>query len=83
MNIFVAKLNPLTTARDLQRLFAHYGFVNTVKVIKDPYTGKSKKYGFIEMPNPSESNEALKELHSTVFQDSVIIVKDSQTSVQV
>ncbi len=78
MNLFVAKLNPATTSKDLQRLFAHYGLVTTVKVIMDHFTGRSKNYGFVEMPNIEEANEALKELDSSVFQDSVIRVKNSQ-----
>ncbi len=78
MNLFVAKLNPATSSKDLQKLFAHYGFVTTVKVITDHLTGRSKNYGFVEMPNPEEANEALKELDSSVFQDSVIAVRSSQ-----
>lgn len=78
MNLFIAKLNPATTSQDLQKLFAHYGFVTSVKVIKDHFTGKSKNYGFVEMPNEEEASEALKELDATTFQDSVILVKNSQ-----
>ena len=78
MNIFVAKLNASTTSQDLQKLFAHYGFVTSVKVIMDHFTGKSKGYGFVEMPNAEEAEEALKELDSTLFQQAVITVKDSQ-----
>lgn len=78
MNIFVAKLSPSTTSQDLQKLFAHYGFVTSVKVIMDHLTGRSKGYGFVEMPNMEEATEALKELDSTLFQEAVIIVKDSQ-----
>jgi RNA recognition motif-containing protein len=78
MNIFVAKLNPSTTTRDLQKLFAHYGLVSTVKVISDHITGKSRGYGFVEMPNSYQAREALKELDNTSFQDSIIVVKNSK-----
>jgi len=78
MNLFVAKLNPATTSQDLQKLFAHYGYVTKVKVIIDHETGRSKGYGFVEMPNPEEANEALKELDSAMFQQTIIIVKNSQ-----
>ncbi len=78
MNLFVAKLSPSTTSQDLQKLFAHYGFVISVKVIMDHFTGKSKGYGFVEMPNVEEAQEALKELDSSLFQQAVITVKDSQ-----
>jgi RNA recognition motif-containing protein len=80
MNLFIAKLNPGTTSQDLQKLFAHYGFVTSVKVIIDHYTGRSKGYGFIEMPNMEEATEAVKELDSSAFQDAIITVKYSQPS---
>lgn len=78
MNLFVAKLNPVTTTKDLQKLFSHYGLVTTVKVIFDHGTGRSKCYGFIEMPNDHEAQEALKELDNTSFQENLITVRESQ-----
>jgi RNA recognition motif-containing protein len=78
MNIFVACLNPVTTSRDLHKLFAHYGLVTSVKVIMDHFTGRSKGYGFVEMPNNYEAGEALLELDSTSFMEYVITVKNSQ-----
>ena len=78
MNLFVAKLNSGSTSEDLQKLFAHYGEVSAVRVILDKETGNSKRYGFVEMPNEREAKEALKELNDTEFQESIIIVKESQ-----
>lgn len=78
MNLFVAKLNSGSTSEDLQKLFAHYGNVTSVRVIHDKETGNSKRYGFVEMPNDVEAKEALRELNETEFQESVIIVKESQ-----
>lgn len=78
MNLFVAKLNSVTTTKDLQKLFSHYGLVTTVKVIFDHSTGRSKCYGFIEMPNNHEAREALKELDNTMFQENLITVRESQ-----
>jgi RNA recognition motif-containing protein len=80
MNLFVAKLDPGTTTKDLHKLFAHYGLVTTVKVIFDHFTGLSKCYGFVEMPNSHEALEALKELDNTPFQKSTILVKESVSS---
>lgn len=78
MNLFVAKLNSGSTSEDLQKLFAHYGNVTSVRVIHDKETGTSKRYGFVEMPNDVEAREALRELNDTEFQESVIVVKESQ-----
>ena len=81
MNLFVAKLNPSTSSQDLQTLFAHYGIVTSSKVIMDHFTGRSKCYGFVEMPDNREAREAVKELDSTLFQETIIIVRKSQPSV--
>jgi RNA recognition motif-containing protein len=78
MNLFVAKLNSASTSEDLQKLFAHYGNVTSVRVIHDKETGNSKRYGFVEMPNDVEAKEALRELNETEFQESIIVVKESQ-----
>lgn len=78
MKLFIARLNPTTTAMDLQNLFAHYGAVESVKIIFDHNTGKSKCYGFVEMPNNHEAHEAINELDKTNFQDNTISVTESQ-----
>jgi RNA recognition motif-containing protein len=78
MNIFVAKLSSETTGEDLQNLFAHYGEVESAKVIIDRETGNSKRYGFVEMPNEAEAKEAINDLNESEFQGSTIIAKESQ-----
>jgi len=78
MNLFIARLNPSTKTQDLHKLFTHYGLVTTVKVIFDHSTGKSKCYGFVEMPNNNEAHEALQELDNTTFQENLISVRESQ-----
>jgi len=78
MTLFIAKLSPATTSRDLQKLFAHYGSVISANVIMDHFTGRSKGYGFVEMPENEEAIEAIKELDSTWFKDSIISVRKSQ-----
>lgn len=79
MNLFVARLNSCTTTKDLQKLFEHYGGVNIVKVIIDKKTGRSKCYGFVEMPDNHEAHEALKELDNTLFHENIISVRESIT----
>jgi len=78
MNIFVAKLSSSTTDEDLQNLFSNYGEVVSAKVIFDRDTGTSKKYGFVEMANDNEANEAINELNDTEFQESTIVVKKAK-----
>ncbi len=78
MDLFIANLSPASTTKDLQKLFSHYGLVTTVKVIMDHGTGRSKQYGFVEMPNVYEAREAMVELNNTFFQDKLIQVRESQ-----
>ncbi|MCU0356855.1 MAG: RNA-binding protein [Cyclobacteriaceae bacterium] len=75
MNIFVAKLNFKTRTEDLEKAFAQFGEVSTVKIIKDRDTGRSKGYGFVEMPNDSEAQAAIDGLNEKELDGRVIIVK--------
>jgi RNA recognition motif-containing protein len=78
MNLFVARLNPATTTRDLQKLFEHYGGITNAEVIFDHKTGQSKGYGFVGMPDNREAHEAIKELNNTFFQENRIFVRESK-----
>lgn len=78
MNIFVAKLDFGTTEDDLRDLFEEYGAVDSVKIINDRDTGKSKGYGFVEMPNDDEGNKAIEELNEVEFQGRYIVVKKAR-----
>jgi RNA recognition motif-containing protein len=75
MNIFVAKLSPKTTNESLTALFQAYGTVDTAKVIFDRDSGRSKCFGFVEMPNDEEGNKAISELDGNDFEGSTIVVK--------
>ncbi|MCU0396942.1 MAG: RNA-binding protein [Cyclobacteriaceae bacterium] len=75
MNIFVAKLNFKTRTEDLQKAFEQFGEVSSVKIIKDRDTGRSKGYGFVEMPNDSEAQAAINGLNEKELDGRTIIVK--------
>ncbi len=75
MNIFVAKLNFKTRTEDLQNEFAKFGEVTSVKIVKDRETGRSKGYGFVEMPNDAEAQAAIDGLNEKEFDGRVIAVK--------
>ena len=78
MNIFVAKLNFDTREDDLRDLFQEYGEVDSVKIIMDRFTQKSKGYGFVEMPNEEEANNAIDDLNDTEFDGRTIVVKEAR-----
>lgn len=63
MNIYVGNLSYTVTAEKLSTLFGEYGEVENAKVITDRFSGRSKGFGFIEMPNNSEADQAIKALN--------------------
>ena len=63
MNIYIANLSFEVTDEDLRELFSPYGTINSVKVINDKETGKSKGFGFVEMPNDEEGQAAIDALN--------------------
>jgi RNA recognition motif-containing protein len=75
MNIFVAKLNFKTKKEDLERAFSQFGEVSSAKVVTDRDTGRSKGFGFVEMPNDSEALAAIDGLNEKELDGRVIVVK--------
>jgi RNA recognition motif-containing protein len=63
MNIYVGNLSHETTEENLKEAFEVFGEVSTVKVIKDNYTGRSKGFGFVEMPAKVEAQAAIEGLN--------------------
>lgn len=59
MNIFVGNLSYDLREDELSQLFAEYGEVSSAKIITDKYTGRSKGFGFVEMPNDDEASSAI------------------------
>lgn len=65
MNIYVGNLAYSVTQDDLRDAFAAYGEISSVNLITDKFTGDSKGFGFVEMPNNSEADAAIKALNET------------------
>ena len=82
MNIFVAKLNFKTKREDLEKAFAAYGQVTSVKIVRDRDTGRSKGYGFVEMPNADEAQRAMDGLNNSVLDEREIVVKPANPKTQ-
>jgi RNA recognition motif-containing protein len=78
MNVFVAKLNPATTSKDLEALFGVYGEIVSAKVIFDKETGNSKGYGFVEMKNDEEAIAAIQALNDSDVKGNQIVVKEAR-----
>ena len=75
MNIYIGNLSYSTTEDTLKSLFDDFGEVESVKVIKDRFTGKPKGFGFIEMPDNSEADQAIKALNGNRIDGSNIKVR--------
>jgi RNA recognition motif-containing protein len=63
MNIYVGNLNYTWTEDELREIFEEFGEVSSAKIITDKYSGRSKGFGFVEMPNDSEGKEAIEYLN--------------------
>ena len=63
MNIYVGNLAYDVDSQDLQTLFERYGEVSSANVITDRDTGRSKGFGFVEMPQADQARKALEELN--------------------
>ena len=78
MNIFVAKLNYETQESTVRRAFEEFGEVSSVKIIMDKMTGRSKGYGFVEMPSDDEGMAAIDSLNDTDLDGRTIVVKKAR-----
>ncbi len=74
MNIYVSNLNFSTKSESLQELFAEYGEVTSANIITDRETGRSRGFGFVDMPNDDEGQKAIDELNGTDFEGKTITV---------
>lgn len=78
MNIFVGSLPFSIEEADLRESFEAYGSVDSVKIITDKFTGRSKGFGFVEMPNDEEAQKAINELNGANVQGRTIVVNKSE-----
>jgi RNA recognition motif-containing protein len=79
MNIYIGNLSFNTTEDTLKSLFAEFGDVESVKLIKDRFSGRAKGFGFIEMPSNSEADQAIKALNGNRIDGNHIKVKPADS----
>lgn len=78
MKILVRNLERTVTQAELLDLFKAYGKVDETVVVLDASTGKSKGFGFVEMPNPREAIKAIKGLNTLKVKGMGIRVKAAE-----
>lgn len=74
MNLYVSNLGFHVSDEDLTALFASYGNVTSAKVIKDKFTGKSRGFGFVDMPQDDAAEKAIKGLEGKEVEGRAISV---------
>lgn len=72
--LFVGNLPYQTMDSDLQELFSQAGAVNSVNVMLDKFTGKSRGFAFVEMSGAEEANKAVEMFHNKEFQGRALTV---------
>ncbi|HEY0679336.1 MAG TPA: RNA-binding protein [Chitinophagaceae bacterium] len=78
MNIHVSNLSFNVTDEDLKEFFTEYGEVSSAKVIMDKFTGKSRGFGFVEMPDEEAARKAISELDNGVVEGRTIRVSEAR-----
>jgi RNA recognition motif-containing protein len=78
MNIFVGQLPYSVTEEELREMFLQYGEISSLKLIMDKYSGQSKGFGFVEMPNNAEADQAIKGLNKSMLNGREIKVNQSE-----
>jgi len=81
MNIFVGNLAFTTTEEELALLFHPYGVVASVLIVQNRATGRSRGFGFVEMPDASEAQAALASLHGATLGGRALIVDEARPRV--
>jgi RNA recognition motif-containing protein len=78
MNIYVGNIPRETSETQLREAFEKHGEVTTVNLIRDKYTNMAKGFAFVEMPNKSEAENAIKSLDGTMFNGRALTVNPAK-----
>ncbi len=72
--LFVGNLSYQTMENDLQDYFSQAGAVNSVNLMMDKMTGKSRGFAFVEFANAEDANKAIEQFHNKEFQGRALTV---------
>ena len=78
MNIYIGNLSSDVAEKSLENLFAQFGQVESVKIVTDRFSGISRGFGFVEMSNRNEGQEAIRELNEKEVQGRNIRVSEAR-----
>jgi RNA recognition motif-containing protein len=80
MNILVRNLSKSVTEKELMQLFLRFGRIKSLNIVIDKLTGRSKGFGFVDMPEESEGAAAIKALNGKLIHGQKVRVKTTQQS---
>jgi RNA recognition motif-containing protein len=78
MDIYVGNLSYDATEEDVKKLFEEFGEIESVKIITDRYSGRSKGFGFVGMPNEEEAKSAIDALNGKEMMGREIKVNEAR-----
>ena len=78
MNLYVGNLSTEVNQEDLQLTFEAFGQVTSAKVITDKYSGRSKGFGFVEMPVEAEAKSAMNSLNGKELKGQTLKVNEAR-----
>lgn len=77
MNLYVGNLSYNVKEADLREVMEEYGVVDSVKLIIDRDTRRSKGFAFVEMPESADAQKAIKELNGAEYEGRAMVVKEA------
>ena len=77
MNIYIGNLSYSVKESDLKEVMEDYGTVDSVKLIIDRDTRRSKGFAFAELPNENEARNAIEELNGAEYEGRQMVVKEA------
>jgi RNA recognition motif-containing protein len=78
MNIYVSNIAYTATDEALTEAFAVHGAVESARIIRDRSSGRSRGFGFVEMPNEEEGRKAVEALNGTDFLGRAMSVREAR-----
>jgi len=78
MNIFVGNLSYSASEQNIRDMFEEHGVVDSVSIITDRYTGRSRGFGFVEMPNDDEAKAAIAAINGTDLDGRTLNVNEAR-----
>jgi len=78
MNIYVGNLSYDSSEDDIKVAFSAFGNVSEVRLITDRYSGRSKGFAFVEMPEAGEAEAAIQGLNGTTLEGRTLTVNEAR-----